>query len=335
MHIAIIGAGISGLSCARQLHAKGHTVTIFEKDPAVGGRIITQDTELGGFDYGAQFFTALSEDFKKEISTWRQAGMVAPWHGNLVRIENGAIKPGGASSQRFVAVPGMGELTRYLAEGLNVRTQHSVERIEPAPKSSKHQWLLSVKVEGAASATQEGPFDAVVVATPSTQAVPLLKPIPMLASKAEKSGFVPCWSLMLAFQQPLDLAYDGAWVDHHRLSWIARESSKPDRRDGERWIALAKVEWSAEHLNDSPERAKDKLLKAFQESTGSKVQPIHAVARFWSFAQSRNPLTRSCLWDEKLRVGACGDWFTTGLEGGGQIEHAFLSGQILATRIGE
>ena len=193
--------------------------------------------------------------------------------------------------------------------------------------------MLTVQADGAIRKEQLGPFDAVVVAAPANDAARLLKSVPTLANKLEKTEFVPCWSLMLAFQEPLDLSYDGAWVNHHRLAWITRDGSKPDRREGERWVGLARVEWSEEHLNDSPELARDKLLKAFQEATGSKVHPIHAVARFWNYAQSTKPLNKSCLWDEKLKIGACGDWFTSGLEGSGQIEHAFLSGKVLAERI--
>jgi len=40
MNIAIIGAGFTGLSAAYRLTQKGHTVTVFEKDPAPGGLAI-------------------------------------------------------------------------------------------------------------------------------------------------------------------------------------------------------------------------------------------------------------------------------------------------------
>lgn len=334
MRIAIVGAGISGLACARQLHARGQQVTVFERSDYVGGRIVTQDTEHGGFDYGAQFFTALSDGFKKEVSLWREAGMAAPWYGTLVRLEGGAVKPARPSTQRFVAVPGMGELTRYLAQGLDIRTGHVVKRIDLAPGKNAHrQWMLTVAADGQEAKSVQGPFDVVVVATPANRAVTLLKAAPMLSSKAEQAGFVASWALMLAFEQPLKLPYDGAWVSHPMLAWIARDTSKPDRRADERWVVLARVEWTAEHLKDTPARVRDSLLGAFREVTGMADKPVHATARLWNYAQSVRPIAKSCLWDEKLRMGACGDWFTTGLEGSGQIEHAFMSGQTLATRI--
>ena len=86
-------------------------------------------------------------------------------------------------------------------------------------------------------------------------------------------------------------------------------------------------------MKDSPARAKKVLLEAFQEVTGLQVSPAQAMARLWTYAQTVRPIAKSCLWDEKRMVGTCGDWFTTGLEGGGQIEHAYMSGLMLARRI--
>ncbi|MBS1170202.1 MAG: FAD-dependent oxidoreductase [Burkholderiaceae bacterium] len=331
MQIAIIGAGISGLACARQLCALGHQVTLFEKGGEAGGRVHTWQTEIGGFDLGAQFFTAISDNFKKAVSSWRKDGLVMPWHGRLVSLRDGIVAPARSSSQRFVAAPGMAELARHLARGLDIRTGQTVVRIEAGLLPGN--WRLALKADGKKTLTE--PFDAVVVATPGDQAAGLLAPVPALAGKAELTGHVSCWALMLGFEQPLNLEFDGAWVKHHRLAWVARDDSKPERGDGERWIVLARVEWSAEHLKDGPARVRDKLLKAFQEATGTSVQPVYSVARLWNYAQSTRPLAKSCLWDEKQRIGACGDWFSAGLEGGGQIEHAYLSGMMLAARIDE
>ena len=74
MQIAVIGAGISGLTCARQLQAQGHSVTVYEKSNHVSGRMGTRETELGGFDHGAQYFTAVSDGFKKEAGMMGRGG---------------------------------------------------------------------------------------------------------------------------------------------------------------------------------------------------------------------------------------------------------------------
>lgn len=56
-HIIVIGAGASGLSCARQLHQFGFKVTVLEGRERIGGRCYTS-SELGtAVDLGAQIIT--------------------------------------------------------------------------------------------------------------------------------------------------------------------------------------------------------------------------------------------------------------------------------------
>ena len=55
--IAIIGAGISGLTLAHQLKAHADIV-VFEKARGVGGRMSTRYGDQFEFDHAAQFFTA-------------------------------------------------------------------------------------------------------------------------------------------------------------------------------------------------------------------------------------------------------------------------------------
>ena len=73
--IAVIGAGVAGLACARRLVDLGHGVTVFERASAAGGRIATMRTEIGSFDHGAQYFTARDPAFLAEANRWSAAGM--------------------------------------------------------------------------------------------------------------------------------------------------------------------------------------------------------------------------------------------------------------------
>ena len=329
MHIAVVGAGLAGLTVARQLQTQGHHVTVYEKSMGVSGRMSTRHTELGGFDHGAQYFTATSERFKKEIADWKKFGWVVPWNAKLVTLDAGKSKPAGKSSTRYVPVPGMSALGKQLAHGLDVRTEQQVCALEEHGK----QWLLSIRSSEVPVAATAGPFDAVILAVPADQAEPLLTVAPALAKQARAASLSPCWSLMLGFQNSLDLPYDGAWINNSRLGWIARDDIKPLHRAGERWVCHATQAWSQEHLEDDGERAKEKLLKAFHEATGSWIQPIYAVAHRWSYAQADKPLASDCLWNGKQGLGACGDWFSAGLEGAGKVENAFLSALALAKAI--
>lgn len=74
MKIAVIGAGISGLSCAYELQKLGYTVEVFEKESTVGGRMITKEKDGLFFDAGADFlaknYTQLQEYAVKERIKW-------------------------------------------------------------------------------------------------------------------------------------------------------------------------------------------------------------------------------------------------------------------------
>jgi len=55
--IAIIGAGISGLTCAYELQKQGFEVVVFEKNDYVGGRMTSRDKDGLIFDTGADHLT--------------------------------------------------------------------------------------------------------------------------------------------------------------------------------------------------------------------------------------------------------------------------------------
>src|SRR5690606_2964496 len=180
-----------------------------------------------------------------------------------------------------------------------------------------------------------GGFDRVALAIPHPQAHDLLLAsglAPALRQALAPVHVAPCWTLMVAFPQAMQpgLAHLGpqwsaARSTHHRISWLARESSKPARDPIERWTVQASPAWSTKHLEDDPERVKAKLLKGFAEITGIRATPPHAVVHRWRFAQTQTPLGRSYLLDDKLGIGLCGDWCL-----GHRVEDAFVSGLELA-----
>ena len=336
---AVIGGGMAGVACARTLEQAGHRVTLLDKSAGLGGRMATRRSDFGGFDHGAQYFTVRDPRFAQAMAT--TPGLCKPWSASTVRVLDtfGRVAAAGLPNKEphWVPVPGMNALVRRWAEPLaDVRLDTRVTAIEPDSLQPR-RWQLRCESGSAAPQVLAG-FDAVLLALPSVQTHDLLAASqvgPKLADAIAKVEVAPCWTLMLAFPQAvqpnlphLGPQWNAARSTHHRIAWLARESSKPGRGGVERWTVQASAAWSLEHLEDDAPRVQGKLLKAFAEVTGIRAQPPHAVVHRWRYAQTVKPLGQSHLWDAKAGLGACGDWCL-----GHRLEDAFVSGLELALAV--
>ena len=338
-HIAIIGAGMAGIACARTLLQAGHRVSVFEKSWQVGGRMATRNTPFGSFDHGAQYFTVRDERFALALATTPK--VCKPWSAITVKVLDplGRVVAAGLPKreQHWVPTPGMNALAHHWAQplqqagALELQTRvHSIERDTLQPGL----WQLRTEGPEGASRVFSG-FDAVVLALPAPQAQLLLQThssTAALATSVAGTSVAPCWTLMLAFPnavQPglttLGPQWNAARSTHHRLAWLTRESSKPARSAVERWTVQASAAWSLEHLEDDDARVSAKLTRAFAEITGIRAAPALAEVHRWRYAQTTQPLGSSHLWDAALGVGVCGDWCL-----GHRVENAFVSGLELA-----
>ena len=344
-NIAIVGAGLAAVTCARTLVQAGHSVTLFEKSRGVGGRMSTRNSPFGTFDHGAQYFTVRDPRFVQALETTPK--VCRPWSANMVQVldERGRVAAAGlpAREPHWVAKPGMSALVKAwaapLADCLLLETR--VTHIE-TDALDKSQWQL--RTVGADDSTHVyAGFDAVLLAVPSPQALALLQTVPKsrrptLATqqKLAQVTVAPCWTLMLAFPQAvqpglttLGPQWNAARSTHHRIAWLARESSKPGRRTIERWTVQASAAWSQEHLTDSKARVEGKLIKAFSEVTGIRAEPSHVESHRWLYAKTGQTLGQSHIWSAKTGLGLCGDWCL-----GHRVENAFVSGLELALAVG-
>ena len=73
--IAIIGAGIAGLACARNLAQAGVQAVVFDKGRGIGGRVATRRAGNLRFDHGAPYVVAKGDDFAKCLRGLIEQGM--------------------------------------------------------------------------------------------------------------------------------------------------------------------------------------------------------------------------------------------------------------------
>ena len=88
--IAIIGAGLSGMTLAHELQDFA-SVICFEKSRGVGGRMATRRAGSFEFDHGTQFFKARHPDFKKWLKPLIHNGIVLDWPARFVELNANGI----------------------------------------------------------------------------------------------------------------------------------------------------------------------------------------------------------------------------------------------------
>lgn len=342
--IAVIGAGIAGIACARTLLQAGHDVHVYERLPQAGGRMRSIGSPYGSFDIGAQFFTVRDARFQMALDT--VPGLCKPWSVSAVRRRDAHGKKTEEAppprETHWVGTPDMQALPLAWAAPLwdaaRLHLGQAVTRLEhgiaaghrKAAGHGRHQWTLAIDTEENGTQLAAG-FDAVVLAVPAALARQLLPQQPAGAALSQAIAQVqmaPCWAMTLAYPMAaqaglttLGPQWNAARSTHDRIAWVARESSKPGRAQTERWTLHASAQWSQEHRDDDAPRVLAKLQKAFGELTGIRVAPRHSSVYLWPQAQTTLALGRSHLHDPSLGLGLCGDWCL-----GHRVEDAFISG---------
>ncbi len=335
--IAVIGAGIAGASCARALTLAGHSVHLFDKSRGPGGRLATRRFEWvdgqGGvcttpLDHGSVAITARPGAFQRFVDQAVLAGGLTEW---LPALSAGSL-PLEAGERLYLPVPDMPELCRGLLGGTGTTWSFAVDALHKGPLG----WQVQ-----AGDQRHPSRFDAVVLALPPAQAVPLLSPHRLdWARHAAVVPMQPCWTLMGIAAAPsagsncTDLGWDAARPPTGPLAWVLRNDARPGRAQvpGQaHWVLHARTGWSRRHLEQPAAWVQQQLQDALADCLGAPVDWHHSAVHRWRYAlppAQRLAPVESCWWDAAQGLGVCGDFL-----GGAGAEGAWLSAQGLVAAL--
>ncbi|MEG5067367.1 FAD-dependent oxidoreductase [Microcoleus sp. B3-A4] len=333
--VAVIGAGMAGLSCAQRLRQAGYSVAVVEKSRGAGGRVATRRVQGTRADHGARYLEPQGDAVQGLIEALLDRDILKLWTDSVWEFRQGKLSA--IASSCYVAPTGMNAIGKYLAEGVEIWFGRRVQAIS----TDNQMWHLSLEVtDDNLQKPQELIAKAVVVAIPAPQALMFLNSEIGLESdfidKLRSVEYDPCITVMAGYPaaKRQDLSnLNPQWKsvsfpNNSDLAWVGLDSSKriepqqpvfvvhSSANFAERYLEAAHLETVGQELLD---RTSEYLIPWLK-------QPEWLQVHRWRYAFCRNPLPVSCLVaDTTLPLVCAGD-----LCGEGQIEGALRSGLAAA-----
>jgi predicted NAD/FAD-dependent oxidoreductase len=347
--IAIIGAGLSGAILAQEL-SQFFDVVIFEKSRGIGGRTSSRRKDEFSFDHGAQAFCVRSKKFKDYLKSFIDTEIIAPWRGKIAILESDKTTLTNFNEEHFVACPTMNSLTKAIINSSchNSTTVSACQSAPPICQSAPpicHPALvagsittnLNYKVEILSFKNQKWQinnapetFDFLISTAPSAQTQALMQNFLPAENLISQTQMHACFSLMLGFDEKINLSWIFAKVKNSPIKLISLNSSKPQRScEKTCFVAQTKNSYSNKNLNKNPEEIKKELIAEFEKLTKINCQKAaYQEIHLWRYALVKKSLINKNYCNFSLNFAATSDWTSNS-----RIEEVFLSAKNLSKKL--
>lgn len=311
--VVVVGAGIAGIACARELRAAGRAVRVYDRGHRIGGRLAVRTVDGRPIDLGASYFTAHDPAFVAVTDEWISRGLARKWTDTFHLATPEGLQGTTTGAPRYAAAKGLRSLAEDLARALAVQHPHEVDEV---------------------GRSKQGPYAdgehaaAVVLAMPDPQALDLLSD--ELAAERDvlrNRTWEPVLALVARWPERAWPEIDGVFVNESPiLTFVADDGAR--RGDGAPvLVAHADPVFSAGHLDD-PDSAVLAMLAELAAVLGISVEPDWAQVKRWGVARPAAERPEPFHLGPAM-VGLAGD----GWHGRPRVEAAFLSGRALGREL--
>ena len=328
--VAVIGAGIAGLTCARKLQQAGKSVVLIDKSRGLGGRLATRRLAGTHADHGVCYLQAKGDRFGQWIDELVSTGILRIWTIGIHRLAaDGSLQSPPKFANCYAAPLGATSIAKYLGRDLEIVGDKLITAIDPIADG----WRLSSKdPEFSLTAAQ------VVIATPPAQALAITKAavdrtcIQQLSSVQFSRSITAIAVYPTTDQIPAAaIPWQGIQcIEHPTLAWIGLDSSK-QLNPTQPVLVIQSSAAFAEQYFDAPDLtiAGQKLVDTIAHLIPTLTTPELVQVHRWGYAFAQNPLSDLFLTAQTAApMYFGGDWC-----GGNRVESAYLSGMAVADRI--
>ena len=320
--IVVVGAGISGVACARRLAAAGLPVQVVDRGRRLGGRMASRRLEGRPVDLGASYLTVSDDRFGAVVEAWEAAGLARRWTDSFAVIEDGRVTEVKAGPLRWGTPGGIRSLVEDLAGGLDVRTGE-VELVGPSASGR-------VLVDGR-------PCSAVVLAMPDAQARRAARSRPRGGGRGRcRPTSSRCWPSRPASRsaagrgcrRPCRARRSRGRSSTATSTWPGSPTTAAGGATTRRCWSPTRPRRTPRRTSPIPSAAAQPLVAALRRVLGIAAEPTTTHLQRWSLARPVTTRTEPFLLSESL-VGACGDGWATPAK----VEGAYLSGLALGEEL--
>jgi len=339
--VAVVGAGVAGLTVAYELRGRAADVTLYEKSRGYGGRAATRGRYGCRYDHGAPYVQPTSARVDRllrgHLPTEQLVRVPGPvWlfdaEGTLRRPAVDDARP------RWTYTHGISTLGKLLAHYGRAEV-HRETRIE-AVRRREGGWRLRTAA-GAESRT----YDAVVLTPPAPQSAALLGPgssgdaVRSVRTALEAVDYAPQFAYVLAYDRPLarqrrvyGLQSD---AEQHPIDWIGLENRKPGHvPDGQTLLVVhTSPAWTAPRVDNDPAAHVDPVIAEAEALLSEDLRgPAWTDTQRWRYARPVSAVDPAA-----LEAGAEAGLFVAGdgAAGRGSVSAAIESGLETAARLRE
>jgi copper homeostasis protein len=350
--VAVIGAGLAGLTAAHRLVSRGVEVTMIDKGRHGGGRMCTRnevlpDGRTARFDLGPPVLYARVNALGQYPGRSWVSQKVAPladslpgevlFQGREVGRIGAAEEPASYPIMGLAARGGMRELPFRLlsahGDSLAFHDHTIAERLERTEDGWRiHTRSLRDQLERAIS------VHGLILTPPVPQTLELLEESKVtlpddLRDTLRRITYSRCIAIYGVFTGSGTLQPGGVWFGDGPFEWITDNQRKEVSAVPFSITALTTDDWALAHWKEPDAQILQELLPRLQAWVGTPIDQRCVWLQRWKWAKPQTPIRPPCLVARDLTTVLAGDGFAAAEPE--PVDAAITSGEAAAQRMGD
>lgn len=298
MNIAIIGAGLSGTNIYNLLKKDGNDVKLFEKARGSGGRCSTRYVDDKLIDHGTPYFQAEDKEFINFCEQKVKEDI-------LVKKDNS-----------YYPLKGMNKLCSSLLDKDDFYKNTKIVSC----KNIDNKWHLSDE-----NGISYHPFDKLIITIPTPQILDLNIELPFSIAEKLKTVTYESIATLLIYSCTFQNIMNPKLLNDSSFKKIVDNSLKYDYENFSSYVLHLNPTICKEKNLTNKDDIKEYIENKVYEILNLKLEDdFHTMPHFWKYANVVKSIDDKYIYDEKLSLGICGDFFK-----GDNLESSYLSSKRL------